>query len=76
MSSHSYVNGEYIANYLAKMSINDRSFHFADAVYEVVAVHNNNLLFWEDHITRLKSSLNNLDISFKKDFKVLYFISK
>lgn len=76
MSSHSYVNGEYIANYLAKMSINDRSFHFADAVYEVVAVHNNNLLFWEDHITRLRSSLNNLDISFKKDFKVLYFISK
>ena len=54
MSSHSYVNGEYIPNYLARISINDRSFHFADAVYEVVAVYNNNLLLWCDHIIRLK----------------------
>ena len=76
MSSHSYVNGEYLANYLAKLSINDRSFHFADAVYEVVAVHNNNLLFWNDHISRLKTSLNNLNMNFKKELKVLYFISK
>ena len=76
MSSHSYVNGEYKANYLAKISINDRSFHFADAVYEVVAVHNKNLLFWSDHIIRLKDSLKKLNINFKKDPKVLYFICK
>lgn len=76
MSSHSYVNGEYIPNFLAKISINDRSFHFADAIYEVVAVHNHNLLFWSDHIIRLKNSLKSLDINFKKDPKVLYFICK
>ena len=76
MSSFSYVNGEYVPNYLARVSINDRSFHFADAVYEVIAVHNNNLLFWADHVTRLKSSLKKLDISFEKEPKVLYFICK
>ena len=74
MSSHSYVNGEYKANYLAKISINDRSFHFADAVYEVVAVHNKNLLFWSDHITRLKRSVKSLGINFKKNpKKINYF---
>ena len=73
MASFSYINGEYLPNYKAKLSINDRSIHFADAVYEVISVYNYNLLFWNEHIARLRLSLNHLDIKYKQDFRALCF---
>ena len=57
---------------LAKLSINDRSIHFADAVYEVVTVYNYKLLFWQDHIARLKISLKHLNIKYNASFDALY----
>lgn len=71
MASYSYTNGRYLPNHKAKISINDRSVHFADAVYEVITVYKFKMLFWSDHIIRLKKSLKYMDINFKSDFKIL-----
>ena len=40
MTKISYVNGKYLNFNKANISINDRSMHFSDAAYEVVAVYN------------------------------------
>ena len=71
MSKISFINGQYIENYKAKISINDRSFHFADAVYEVIAIFEKKLVFWKEHLERLKSSLKHLDINYLVDSKLL-----
>ena len=73
MTCFSYSNGKFIPSYKAKISINDRSVHFADAVYEVVTVYNYRLLFWKDHILRLRKSLNLLDIKLNMDLSALLF---
>ena len=62
MSKFAYVNGKYLNIKNAKISVNDRSIHFSDAVYEVIAVYQGKLVFWKDHVSRLKKSLNMLDI--------------
>ena len=71
MTCFSYTNGKFIPSYKAKISINDRSVHFADAVYEVVTVYNYRMLFWNDHTDRLKKSLYALDIKFNMNFNAL-----
>ena len=71
MTCFSYTNGKFIPSYKAKISINDRSVHFSDAVYEVVTVYNYRMLFWKDHIDRLKNSLNAIDIKFNINFQSL-----
>ena len=55
MSKIAYVNGRYLNFKEAEISINDRSIHFSDAVYEVVAVYKGKLVFWDDHLKRLKN---------------------
>ena len=72
MTCYSYSNGKYVPSYKANISINDRSIHFSDAVYEVVTVYKYKMLFWSDHIIRLKKSLNLLDIKFKMNFHSLF----
>ena len=62
MTKISYVNGKYLSFKKANISINDRSMHFSDAAYEVVAVYNGKLVFWLEHINRLKKSLAMLEI--------------
>ena len=49
-----YVNGEFIAEQDAKVSIFDRAFLFADGVYEVTSVLNGKLVDFDNHIKRLK----------------------
>ena len=71
MSKISYVNGHFIPNHMAKISVNDRTFHFSDAVYEVIPVFKSQLIFWKEHISRLKKSLKYLDIKFNVDQKIL-----
>ena len=71
MTCFSYTNCKFIPSYKPKISINDRSVHFSDAVYEVVTVYNYRMLFWKDHIDRLKNSLNAIDIKFNINAKSL-----
>ncbi|WP_289040164.1 D-amino-acid transaminase [uncultured Aliiroseovarius sp.] len=57
-----YVNGEYLPETDAKISIFDRGFLFADAVYEVTSVLGGKLIAFDGHAKRLKRSLNELGI--------------
>ena len=57
-----YVNGEYVPEEEAKISIFDRAFLFADGVYEVTAVIDGKLVDYEPHMQRLHRSLKELDM--------------
>ncbi len=58
-----YVNGEYLPETEAKVSIFDRGFLFADAVYEVTSVLDGKLIDFEGHAVRLERSLNELEMA-------------
>jgi len=57
-----YVNGEYLPETEAKVSIFDRGFLMADAVYEVTSVLGGKLIDFDGHAARLERSLNELDM--------------
>ncbi|MBO9454990.1 D-amino-acid transaminase [Paracoccus sp. R12_1] len=57
-----YVNGEYLPEDQASVSIFDRGFLMADGVYEVVSVLNGKLLDFDGHMARLQRSLAALEI--------------
>lgn len=63
MSRIVYVNGEYVPEEEAKISIFDRAFLFADGIYEVTAVLDGKLVDYEPHIERLHRSLRELDMA-------------
>ncbi|WP_370228419.1 D-amino-acid transaminase [Cognatishimia sp.] len=58
-----FVNGEYVPETEAKISIFDRGFLMADAVYEVTSVLGGKLVDFEGHAVRLERSLKELDMS-------------
>ena len=58
-----YVNGEYVPEGEAKVSVFDRGFLMADGVYEVTTVLDGKLVEFDGHITRLNRSLNELDMA-------------
>ncbi len=62
MSRTVYVNGDFVAEEEAKVSIFDRGFLMADAVYEVTTVLDGKLIDFPAHLARLKRSLNELDM--------------
>jgi D-alanine transaminase len=57
-----YVNGEYLPETEAKVSIFDRGFLMAVAVYEVTSVLGGKLIDFDGHAVRLARSLNELDM--------------
>ncbi|MDP5253103.1 MULTISPECIES: D-amino-acid transaminase [unclassified Vibrio] len=57
-----YLNGEFIKESEAKISIFDRGFLFADAVYEVTAVLDGKLIDNPGHLARLQRSSTELGI--------------
>ena len=56
MPSFAYVNGRYILRQAASVSIDNRGFQYAESVYQTIAVINNKIIDWEDHIKRLNDS--------------------
>lgn len=62
MSRTVYLNGEYLPEESAKVSIFDRGFLFADGVYEVTSVLGGKLIDFDGHAKRLERSLNELDM--------------
>jgi D-alanine transaminase len=60
MSRIVYLNGEYLPETEAKVSVFDRGFLFADAVYEVTSVLDGKLIAFDGHAVRLKRSLDEL----------------
>ena len=57
-----YVNGEYVTEDKAKISIFDRGFLFADGVYEVTSVLKRKLIDFQGHSSRLSRSLSELQM--------------
>ncbi len=57
-----YVNGDYLPEHEAKVSIFDRAFLMGDGVYEVTSVLGGKLIDFDGHLKRLERSLNELDM--------------
>jgi D-alanine transaminase len=55
-----HVNGRYVREDKAVISVFDRGFLFGDGVYEVVAVIGGKILEWAGHLDRLKRSLGEI----------------
>lgn len=62
MSRTVYVNGDYLPEGEARISIFDRGFLMADGVYEVTTVIDSKLIDFDGHFTRLQRSLDELGI--------------
>lgn len=58
-----YLNGAWVAEGDAKVSVFDRGFLFADAIYEVTAIIHGKLVDYPGHLARLKRSLDALGIA-------------
>jgi D-alanine transaminase len=62
MSRTVFVNGDYLPEAEAKVSVFDRGFLFADGVYEVVSVLGGRLIDFDGHMARLRRSLGELQM--------------
>ncbi len=58
-----YVNGQYVPEDEARISVFDRGFLMADAVYEVTAVIGGKLIDFPGHMARLRRSLGELELT-------------
>jgi D-alanine transaminase len=58
-----YVNGEFVPEDQAKVSVFDRAFLMADGVYEVTSVLDGKLVDFAGHLVRLDRSLSELRMS-------------
>jgi len=76
MPNLSYVDGNYY-NYLdSKVHINDRGYHFGDAVYEVILFNEGVFYDFDAHINRLFNSLKSIEIEFSFSKKTIELIVK
>ena len=53
-----YLNGSFLPKSKAQISIMDRGFLFGDGVYELIPVFNKKVFLLDQHLKRLKNSLN------------------
>ena len=75
MSRIAYVNGSYVPESDAKISIFDRGFLFADGVYEVTPIVNSKLVDYDAHMERLDRSLGELRMAWpcsKDEMKAMH----
>ena len=76
MSRTVYLNGDYLPEEDAKISIFDRSFLMADGVYEVTSVLGGKLIDFDGHHVRLERSLNELGMQKPEAFDDLLDIHR
>ena len=58
-----YLNGEYLAQSQARVSVLDRGFLFGDGVYEVIPVFGGAPLRMDEHLARLQRSMDRVSLS-------------
>ncbi|MBT6257615.1 MAG: D-amino-acid transaminase [Alphaproteobacteria bacterium] len=68
MSRIVYVNGNYVPENEATVSVFDRGFVMADAIYEVTAVMDGKMIEFDGHMARMQRSLDELDIAYKVNY--------
>ncbi|MEP1205777.1 MAG: D-amino-acid transaminase [Rhizobiaceae bacterium] len=71
-----YLNGDYLPENEANISIFDRGFLFADGVYEVTTVVEGKLIGFDGHIERLQRSLDELSFGHKVDREELLAVHR
>ena len=76
MPNLSYIDGNYHNYYDSKIHINDRGYHFGDAVYEVILYNQGVFYDFDEHINRLFRSLHSIDIQFSISKKTIELIVK
>jgi D-alanine transaminase len=76
MGRIAYVNGRFVPQAEAMVSIEDRGYQFADAVYEVWALFGGKLADPEGHFVRLERSLSELSIAMPMSRKALTLVLK
>ena len=64
MPNITYIDGKYLNYEDSKIHVNDRGYHFGDAVYEVIVFNKNIFYDFDAHIQRLFKSLKSLEIKF------------
>ena len=81
-----YLNGSFLPRSKAQISIMDRGFLFGDGVYELIPVFNKKVFLLDEHLKRLKNSLNLIQMNeikgldkiintlIKKNIKNTFFI--
>ena len=81
-----YLNGSFLPRSEAQIPIMDRGFLFGDGVYELIPVFNKKVFLLDEHLKRLKSSLNLIQMNeiqdldkiintlIKKNIKNTFFI--
>ena len=57
-----YFNGNYSPKNQTSLSILDRGFLFGAGVYELIPIYNKHIFYIKDHLNRLKSSLESINI--------------
>jgi D-alanine transaminase len=76
MSRTVYVNGDFVPEEEAKISVFDRGFLFADGVYEVTSVLDGKLVDFAGHCARLQRSLAELEMPAPVDVETLEAIHR
>ena len=76
MPNLSYVDGNYYNYEDSKVHINDRGYHFGDAVYEVILFNEGVFYDFDAHINRLFKSLKSIEIEFSFTKKTIELIVK
>lgn len=71
MSSHVYLNGEFIPETEAKISVFDRGFLFADSLYELIPFYDGVGFRLEEHLQRLHQGLKAARIQCDEDIAAL-----
>jgi len=64
MNNTTYLNNKFVKHSNAKISIEDRGFLFADSIYELISVFNKKIIDTDQHLNRLRSSLNKVKIKY------------
>ena len=76
MPNLSYVDGNYYNYADSKVHINDRGYHFGDAVYEVILFNEGVYYDFDAHVNRLFNSLKSIEIEFSFTKKTIELIVK
>ncbi|MDA7635167.1 D-amino-acid transaminase [Alphaproteobacteria bacterium] len=76
MSRIVYVNGNYVPENEATVSVFDRGFVMADAIYEVTAVMDGKMIEFDGHMARMQRSLDELGIAYKVDYDEMLAIHR
>ena len=65
-----FIDGEYVKEEDAKVSVNDRAYVFADGAYEGFRVYNEKIFKYEEHKIRFQRSLDELRIDHVKGLNI------